>query len=153
MDFTELEILRVAESLADAIWQKIVVWEVFAKDTIGKQLARSVDSVGANIAEAYGRYHFGDKLKFLYYARGSLFETKYWLNRSAKRGLLTNQEVQTYLSDLTKLAKQLNSLAASTRKQSAKPITKGIRETKDVYSVEVELFSSQELEHLAELDN
>ncbi|NIP22782.1 MAG: four helix bundle protein, partial [Phycisphaerae bacterium] len=31
---------------------------------VGKQLVRAADSIGANIVEAYGRYHYGKKLQF-----------------------------------------------------------------------------------------
>jgi four helix bundle protein len=83
--FEELEVLRTAEDMADAIWVHVSRWQAFERDTVGKQLVRAVDSIGANIAEAFGRYHYGEKLQFLYYARGSVFEVKYWLNRVHQR--------------------------------------------------------------------
>ena len=46
-----LEVFRLAEQLADAVWDETQAWANFARDTIGKQLVRSADSVGANIAE------------------------------------------------------------------------------------------------------
>ena len=39
------------------------------------QIRRSAISITNNIAESYGRFHFADKLRFLYVARGSLEET------------------------------------------------------------------------------
>ncbi|NOZ49868.1 MAG: four helix bundle protein [Chloroflexi bacterium] len=39
------------------------------------QIRRSASSVTHNIAEGYGRYHFADRLRFFYIARGSLDET------------------------------------------------------------------------------
>ena len=51
-------------------------------DTIGKQLVRSADSIAANISEGFGRYHFKDSKRFYYISRGSLFETKTWLEKS-----------------------------------------------------------------------
>lgn len=92
-------------------------WEPLAREVIGTQLAKAADSIGANIAEAYGRFHFGEKLQFLYYARGSLFETKYWLNRVQARGLLSSGQVQDYASQLTNLARQLNGFAATLKAQ------------------------------------
>jgi four helix bundle protein len=33
----------------------VAEWETFAKETLGKQIVRSADSVGANISEGFGR--------------------------------------------------------------------------------------------------
>jgi four helix bundle protein len=71
-EFSDVEVLREAEGIADDVWKLTLQWNGYARDVVGKQLARAADSVGANIAEAFGRYHFGEKLNFLYYARGSL---------------------------------------------------------------------------------
>jgi four helix bundle protein len=83
--FDGLEQLRVyvlAEELSDKIWDEVVRWDRFARDTIGKQLVRATDSVGANIAESYDRFHPRDVVNFLYHARGSLSETKSWLRKA-----------------------------------------------------------------------
>jgi four helix bundle protein len=110
--FEDLRILKSAEGIADSIWKRVVQWDEFAKDVVGKQMTRSADSIGANIAESFGRFNFGEKLQFLYYSRGSLFETKYWLNRTKVRGLMTPDEVQEYVDGLTALARQLNTFAS-----------------------------------------
>lgn len=89
----DLRILQRAETLADAIWREVLGWNAFARDSLGSQLVRASDSVGANIAEAFGRFHYGEKLQFLYFARGSLFETKYWLNRTSARSLRGRLEI------------------------------------------------------------
>ncbi len=73
----DLQVLKSAETIADSIWKRVAGWDNFAKDVVGRQITRSADSIGANIAESFGRFNFGEKLQFLYYSRGSLFETKY----------------------------------------------------------------------------
>lgn len=113
----ELRVLRDAEGVADRIWQEIVGWEPFAKEVVGSQLARAADSIGANIAEAYGRFHFGEKLRFLYYARGSLYETKYWLNRTMARQLIAPELAQDYARELAGVARQINAFAHSLKSQ------------------------------------
>jgi four helix bundle protein len=110
--FEDLRVLKSAEEIADAVWKIVVQWDEFAKDVVGKQMARSADSVGANIAESYGRFNFGEKLQFLYYSRGSIFETKYWLNRTRTRGLMSSEDVQEYVNRLTEIARQLNTFAS-----------------------------------------
>ncbi len=150
MDFSDLEVLQLAEQIADAIWQRVVKWDSFAKNTVGRQLARSADSIGANIAEAYGRFHYGEKSQFLYYARGSIFETKFWLNRCVQRHLLETGEAQQCLEKLTELAKRLNKLVSITKVQ---PRSKGIKEITEIYTTQETLFSLEELNYLQTLDN
>ncbi len=113
----DLRVLQDAEQVADGIWRQVVEWEPFAREVVGGQLARAADSIGANIAEAFGRFHYGEKLQFLYYARGSLFETKYWLNRALKRQLMAPEQPRDYANRLTGLARQLNAFAASLKSQ------------------------------------
>ena len=86
--FENLEINNLSERLADLIWELVIKWEYFAKNTIGKQIVDASDSIGANIAEGSGK---GSNMEFKRYckiARGSLFETKHWLRRAYKRSLL-----------------------------------------------------------------
>jgi len=156
MKFEDLRVLQTAEGLADDVWRRVVRWDWFARDVVGKQLARAADSIGANIAESYGRFHYGEKLQFLYYARGSLFETKYWLNRALARELISTEQVQDYVSQLTGLARQLNAFASTLKSQRrgdhAKP--KAVREAAGEYVMDwvndttEPLFTQYELEWL-----
>ena len=50
-DFENLEVYKLSEKLANEIWKIVEKWDYFAKDTIGKQIVRSADSIGANIDE------------------------------------------------------------------------------------------------------
>lgn len=115
--FEDLRVLQSAEKVADGFWNVVITWGALAKDSMGVQIIRAADSIGANIAEAYGRYHHGEKLQFLYYARGSLFETKYWLNRGKSRGLFNPNQFDEISKSLSNLAHQLNILAQATKKQ------------------------------------
>ncbi len=112
MGFQDIEESRVyqrAEGLADRVWEIVTGWsDAFAKDTIGKQLTRATDSIGANIAESSGRYYPADVIRFLYYARGSLYETRFWIKRARKRGLLPDDTFSFLKSELQQTAKELN---------------------------------------------
>jgi four helix bundle protein len=123
--FEDLRVLKSAEQVADSIWKQVARWDKFPQDVVGKQLARAADSIGANIAESFGRFHFGEKLQFLYYARGSLFETQYWLNRTNARALMESHQVEECVSKLTDLARQLNAFAdgLKTVRSDSKPRT------------------------------
>jgi four helix bundle protein len=113
----DLRVLQTTESMADEVWKLASTWEGFARDTLGKQFTRAMDSIGANIAESFGRYAYGEKLQFLYYARGSLFETKYWLNRAIKRDLIPSPKRVEYAAQLSAIGKQLNAFANSLKAQ------------------------------------
>ena len=47
MDFTleKLEVYELAELFSDEIWEIVMGWDNFKKDTIGKQIVRSADSI------------------------------------------------------------------------------------------------------------
>jgi four helix bundle protein len=148
--FENLRVLQSADEIADGIWEVVIRWTPFARDVVGTQLARAADSIGANIAESFGRFHFGEKLQFLYYARGSLFETKYWLNRALKRQLMNVEQGQTYATRLTSLARQLNAFAnglKDQRKISSKQ-PNSIREISEEYVINKPLFDEADLEWL-----
>ena len=136
-ELEDLRILKTAEEIADSVWKKVVEWDEFAKDVVGKQLAKAIDSIGANIAESYGRFNYGEKLQFLYYSRGSLFEAKYWLNRAFVRGLMQAEEVKGYATRLSDVARQLNTFANSLKSQrkDSKPPSKSIHEPAAEYVV------------------
>jgi four helix bundle protein len=119
----DIRVLKNAEQIADAIYKVAVQWDEFAQDVVGKQIARAADSIGANIAESFGRFHFGEKIQFLYYARGSVFETKYWLNRAATRELMSSADSQNYVTRLTDIARQLNLYVSSLKGQRSGEIS------------------------------
>ncbi|MEW5720629.1 MAG: four helix bundle protein [Chloroflexota bacterium] len=155
----ELKVLQVAEGIADGIWTQVVRWDEFPRDVVGKQLTRAADSIGANIAESFGRFNYGEKLQFLYYARGSLFETKYWLNRTSARNLLPSSETKNYVSQLTDLARQLNAFASNLKSQRRdEHHPKAIREAPAEYVVWTQddtspLFTQADLEWLESISN
>ena len=64
--FEDIICYKISSELSDYIWEIINNWKWFEKTTIGNQFIRSIDSVGANIAEGFGRYHKKDKIKFYY---------------------------------------------------------------------------------------
>ena len=110
----DLEVYQRAEKLSDIIWLEVTVWnDYFAKDTVGKQLVRAADSIGANIAEGFGRYHYKDNKNFCYYSRGSLIETKGWLKKAKTRHLIAEQGVNDFLDELEQIHKMLNSYIKS----------------------------------------
>ncbi len=83
-------------------------WESLPQNTLGKQIIRSADSIGANIAEGVGRGSYQDNLPFIRIARGSLYETQHWLRRAYSRNLLTDEQVIALKVIINDLAPKLN---------------------------------------------
>ncbi|HZN32655.1 MAG TPA: four helix bundle protein [Pirellulaceae bacterium] len=129
-NFENLRVYRLSEEIADAIWDVANGWRPFARDTVGKQLVRAADSIGANIAEGDGRGSFQEHRRFIRIARGSLNETKHWLRRAFRRKLLSQRQIEQLRPLLDELGPRLNAYlksigrsrpAASTR--SSPPLT------------------------------
>jgi len=107
-NFENLRVYQLAEELGDAIWDMVALWRPLAKDTVGKQLVRSADSVGANIAEGSGRGSVLDNRRFVRMSRGSLYEAKHWLRRAYKRKLLTSEQTDSLRQTIDELTRTLN---------------------------------------------
>lgn len=107
--------------MADEIWQIVSEWDGLARDTVGKQLVRAVDSVGANIAEGSGRGTYQDNRRLVRIARGSLYEVRHWLRRAYNRGLLSEDNIHTTNPLLQELMPKLNAYLRSIGSQ--KPMT------------------------------
>ena len=119
-NFESLRVYQLAEQLADRIWEIVLGWNTFAQDTVGKQLVRAADSVGANIAEGTGRGTFADNRRFVRIARGSLNEMQHWLRRAYKRRLLGVKQTSSVKPLLDELAPKLNAYLNSIGKMPAR---------------------------------
>lgn len=131
-DLTDLRIFQQAEQLSGSVWRVATQWDYFARRTVGEQLVRAVDSIGANIAEAFGRHHYGEKLQLLYYARGSMFETRFWLRQAYVRQLLDANVVDEIKQQLAPLPIGLNLFIKSIREQRNEPLDKTADAVKEI---------------------
>jgi len=111
--FEKLRVYKLSEEIADAVWDTALTWGQFARTTVGAQIVRSADSIGANIAEGVGRGTYADNRRFVRNARGSLNETKHWLRRAYRRGLLTDKTITKLKPLLDELSPKLNSYLKS----------------------------------------
>lgn len=114
MNLEDLRIYKEAMRIGEEVWEMVMKWDYFQKDTIGKQLVRSADSVAINISEGFGRYHYKDTKNFSYYSRGSLYETKSWLTKAHNRSLLSATEFNRMINTIETLTKMLNSYIRTT---------------------------------------
>ncbi|RMF34667.1 MAG: four helix bundle protein [Chloroflexi bacterium] len=74
--FEGLRVWQKARALMIAVHRQVVpLLPPEEKWGLAHQIRASSKSVMANIAEGYGRYYYGDVIRFCYNARGSLDET------------------------------------------------------------------------------
>lgn len=109
MGLDDLEVHRLAKEFSNEIWEIVLLFNYFEKDTVGKQLCRSADSISSNIAEGYGRYFYKENKQFCYYARGSIFETKDWITKLKDRKIISEERFSDLDNKLNTIGKMLNS--------------------------------------------
>jgi len=117
LQLNDINSYKIAFNLSNYVWNIILKWDWFAKTHVGGQFVEAIDSISANIAEGFGRYHKKDKIKFYRYSQGSIKESFDW-NEKSKVRLLLNTEVYNYiLNKLQKLPKELNQLISFTNEK------------------------------------
>ena len=119
-----LEVFQLSKQLSSVCWNiyKTLDWKLI-KD-LKEQFIDSSDSVGANIAEGYGRFHYLDRIKFMYNARGSLLESKYWFDLLIDRKLLKDDSLlKDYLKIFNELKPKLNNFINSIYKNRSSHLT------------------------------
>ena len=120
MELGNLDIYRLSLKVSRDIW---IIYSNLSNDlkyNIGNQVIRSVDSIGANIAEGFGRFHYKDSVKFYYNARGSLWESKHWIYLLKQRKLIDELKYREMIKNLEILGKKLNSFIKSIKDKNAK---------------------------------
>ncbi|MBI4135158.1 four helix bundle protein [Candidatus Uhrbacteria bacterium] len=120
IDFHELEIYKLAHALSKLGWEIYtkLSWEM--RKVIGIQCITAIDSVGANIAEGYGRYHFLDRIKFFYNSRASLYEVIHWIDLMREREVITDGQHAEFMRIVNALGPKLNRFIQSQYEQKTK---------------------------------
>ena len=113
----DLEIYKLARELSSRGWEiyESLSWQ--DKKTIGDQFIRAIDSIGANIAEGYSRYHYLDRIKFYYTSRASLAESyDHWLGLLYERKKINSENYDKIRDIKRELLMKLNNFIKVTYK-------------------------------------
>jgi four helix bundle protein len=117
----ELKVYQLARQLCKMAWDIYSKMNFEDKRTMGEQFIRSTDSIGANIAEGYSRFHYLDKIRFYYYSRASQSEaTEHWLELLFERGKISQVTFDTYKSISKELQIKLNNFIKTTKDEKEK---------------------------------
>lgn len=99
LNLYKFELYQVARELSRSAWKIYLKLPKKIQYNTGDQFLSAADSVQANIAEGQGRYHYKDKMKFEFNARGSLYESLSWSEILLERELISQTDQQKF-SDL-----------------------------------------------------
>lgn len=117
----DLKVYQLARKLSAIAWIIYSKMSFEEKKIIGDQFISSTDSIGANIAEGYSRYHYLDKVRFYYNARASQSEaTDHWLDLLFERNKIPKDIFDEYTSISKDLQIKLNNFIHSTKDEKDK---------------------------------
>lgn len=115
MELKDLEIYQISLVISGDAWLIYDKFDWQTKKVIGDQWVSCIDSIGANVAEGFGRFHYLDKNKFNYNARGSLLEATHWTKLLHQRKLISDKDLHYFFPVLEQLLKKLNSYLKNTK--------------------------------------
>ena len=87
---------------------------------IVSQTRRAAASITANIAEGFARYHFKDKIRFYYQARGSVAEVQNFLLLAKDLNFINTETCERLGKKANNVRKLINGLIKSIEKQIIK---------------------------------
>jgi four helix bundle protein len=121
IELKNIEVYQLSRKLSSIAWEIFCRMDFLDKKHIGDQFLRSVDSIGANIAEGYGRFHYLDKVRFYYNSRASHYEAfTHWLELLSEREKISKAEFDSINETAQKLQIKLNNFITSTTKNARK---------------------------------
>jgi len=97
--FKEIPLWINSVDLIERIYELTKTFPKEERFTLIEQIRRSSISVAGNIAESWGRYFYGDKVRILYIARGEIEEVRSYL-AIAKKLRYLNQDDYIKIDDL-----------------------------------------------------
>jgi len=139
MKLEELNVYKLSMEIGEKVWDIVIKWDYFVypvkyyenknstgmmnilfhgAGAMGKKLIRAIDSVAANLSEGFGRYNYKEVRNFCYYSRGSLYESKTWLNKAFNRKLIQEDDFNYFNKEINKIGVKLNNYINSIGKKT-----------------------------------
>ena len=106
--FTELETWKQAKKIRMQILELKKTFPSEEKYRLTDQIIRSSRSIGNNLAEGHGRFHYQDNVRFCMIARGSLSETLDHLIVAHEASFITTDTLQSFQIDYDHCLRLLN---------------------------------------------
>ena len=108
--YKNLEVYKKSKFMTIELFKLFRTNTSFRSNPISNQLLRSASSIGANIAEGYGRYYKKSYRQFLAIARGSSFETDYWLEVVLELQIFSKDKLERIIAINIEISKMLTAM-------------------------------------------
>jgi len=109
--FRDLDVYKTAQALSQQIFELSLCFPKEETYSLTDQIRRSARSIGAQIAEAWGkrkyRKHFISKLTD---ADSELFETQHWTQTASNCSYIPNEIANKLIEDYQVLSRMINSM-------------------------------------------
>lgn len=115
--FTELETWKQARKIRISISGLVKSFPNEEKFRLTDQIIRCSRSIGNNIAEGHGRFHFQDNIRFCIIARGSLSETLDHMIIAKDENYIDDKVFKSFQNDYDQCLKLLNGYIAFIKKK------------------------------------
>ena len=116
--FTDLEVWKKARILRNNITDLVKSFPFEEKYRLADQIIRSSRSIGNNIAEEHGRFHYADEAKFMLNARGSAAETIDHLYIAMDNNIIEEKVFESFKYDCEECMKMINGYINFLRKHA-----------------------------------
>lgn len=120
-DYQNLLIWQKAHKIFQMVCEDISQWpsNPIAR-SISYQVTDSAGSMGATIAEGYGRGGPREFEQFLRYSRGSSSETDHWMFEAQSNNLISPDRLESYRQKISEFQRMLAGFIAKLRTQKSR---------------------------------
>ena len=117
--FFDLRAWQEGHKLVLAVYKVTRSWPNDERYGLTSQTRRAASSITANIAEGFARYHFKDKVRFYYQARGSAAEVQNHLVLAKDLEYITDSQCNDFIAQTIAVSQLINGLVRSIEKQQS----------------------------------
>jgi len=106
--FTELEVWKQSRKIRNWISDLVKSFPAEEKYRLTDQIIRASRSIGNNLAEGHGRFHYQDNIRFCVLARGSLSETLDHMIIAVDEKIIETETMQIFQTEYELCLKLIN---------------------------------------------
>ncbi|MEM9998743.1 MAG: four helix bundle protein [Bacteroidota bacterium] len=118
--YTDLLVWQRAMDLVDEVYDLARCFPSDERFDLRSQVRRAAVSVPSNIAEGWGRSSKKDFVRFLYIARGSLYEVETQMRIAQRQGYIEVTALKRLVEHSHELSRMLLGLIRSVQKQASR---------------------------------